>query len=89
MSRLQTAMKNDLQMLKLLRDEIRLQAHLLKADTKDQWGQLEEQWHKLQAHVDRAEVAVADARKEVDAAGAQLVDSLKKGYTQVKQALKS
>lgn len=89
MSRLQTAMKNDLQMLKLLRDEIRLQAHLLKAEAKDHWDRLEQQWHKLQVHVDRAEVAATDARQDVDTASTQLLESLKKGYTQVKQALKS
>lgn len=88
MSRLDTALKNDLQLLKLLRDEIQLQAHLLKAEAKDHWVRLEDQWHKLQVHVDRAEVAAAGARNDVDSSRAQLVDSLKKGYTQVKQALK-
>lgn len=89
MSRIQTAVHNELQLLKLLRDKTQLQAHLLKADLKDRWAELEGKWLKLQGHVDRAEVAAGDACRDADAALAGVMVSLRSGYTHIKEALRS
>ena len=87
MSRLETALQNDLKLLRLLRDELELHAHLLKADLKDSWDTLERRWEKLEADVGRAEIAAADAGREVNASLGELMHSLRSGYTQIKQAL--
>lgn len=88
MSRLNTALQNDLKLLKLARDELALQAHLMKADLKDRWQGLEGKWGKLMDEVSGAENAGADAMREAETAIGLLADSLKKGYENVRNALK-
>lgn len=89
MSRLDTALKNDLQLLRFARDEIALQAHLLKGDLKIRWDALEQQWQQLNAHVDRAEVASEAALADIQAASRLLIESLQKGFASIKRAFQS
>ena len=72
-----------------VRDQLKLQAHLLQAELKDLWIELEEKWDKLQEHLQRAAVAAKDSRHDVSDATDSLAEALKKGYEQVKNALKS
>lgn len=89
MSRLETAIQNDLKLLKLARDELKLQSHLLKADLKDRWGDLEDKWQKLDEHLGRAKVAADDAGDEIETSAKLLVDALQDGYKHIRSALKS
>jgi hypothetical protein len=89
MSRITTAIKNDLQLLGLLHDEVKLQAHLLRADAKQRWDELEVKWSELQERVDRASVASHDARVEMDSAVKILADALRAGYESIRSALGS
>lgn len=89
MSRPETALKNDVQLLRFARDEIALQAHLLKGDLKVRWDALEQKWQQLNEHVGRAEVASGKARKEVEAASRLLIESLKTGFASIKRAFRS
>lgn len=72
-----------------LRDQLALQSHLLRADLKDRWSDLETKWADLQEHVQRAGVAARDSRHEVAAAAQSLADALKDGYAQIRSALKN
>lgn len=87
MSRLNTAINNDLNALRLLRDELALQAHLFKADMKDRWRDLEAQMDVLKEHVERAKVAAGDSGKQAEAALQKLISSLRTGYNDIKKAL--
>lgn len=89
MSRLNTALHNDLKLLRLLRDETALQAHLLTADMKSRWEKLERKWSELEAHIERAQIAAGDAKKEVEMVIGQLSDKLRSGYSSIRNALKS
>lgn len=89
MSRLKTAVHNDLQLLALLRDELKLQTHLLSADLKARWQELEVQWDQLKEHVGRVEVAGEAAATEAQTAIGLLTSSLRSGYEGMKRALKS
>jgi hypothetical protein len=89
MSQLSVALHNDLKLLELSRDELALQAHLLKAEMKSRWDEMEVSWDVLKEHIGRAKVAGADARLETEAAMRQLFDSLRKGYASIRDALKS
>lgn len=89
MTRLSTALHNDLQLLKLLRDELVLKAHLLKAEAKVEWEALEIKSAELKAHVARAEVAAGHARQDAETAITLLVDTVKTGYASIRSALKS
>lgn len=88
MSQLQTALHNDVQLLKLLRDELALQAHLFKAEARDRWQQLEPQWQALCSRVDEAKSAAVKSEGEAEASLSLLVDSLKTGYANIRNALK-
>ena len=89
MSRIQTALKNDVQLLRFARDEIALQAHLLKGDLKLRWDALEQEWARLNEHVVRAEVASGAALEEVESASRLLIETLKTGLASIKRAFQS
>ncbi len=88
MSKLNTALQNDLKLLKLLRDETALQAHLLAADAKDRWQALEADWAKLETKLEQAEDAAGEALAEAESAIGMMVDALRGGYENVRAALK-
>jgi hypothetical protein len=88
MSRLDEAFQNDVKALEHLHDELKVHAHLLKAEAKKHWDELETKWAGLKEQLQRAEAA-ADRRKgDVEAAARLLVQSLKSGFTDVRNALK-
>lgn len=88
MSRLDQAFINDMQALRLLRDELALHANLLKADLRDRWHKLEADMDVLREHVERAKVAAEDSGKQTEAAIKTLIGSLRSGYSEIKNALK-
>jgi hypothetical protein len=89
MSRLTTALNNDFTALCFLRDELALQVNLLEADLKDRWNALEARLETLREHLRRAEVAAGHSAKDIDAATKALIESLRTGYAEIRQALKS
>ena len=88
MSRVKNALHNEYQLLELLHDELSLQAHLFKAEMKSTWETLEIKWSELKEHLGRAEVAAADAGRDIDVAAKALAESLKAGYTEIRNAFK-
>jgi hypothetical protein len=88
MSRLTTALNNDFTALCFLRDELALQVNLLEADLKDRWNELEAKMTTLREHMGRAEVAAGDSRKQIETATKALIQSLRTGYTDIRNALK-
>lgn len=89
MSKLNTALHNNIKLIEMLRDETVLQAHLMKADMKNRWDELETKWDELKIHMERAQVAGEGAKKEAETAIEQLSNSLRSGYTKIRDALKS
>ena len=88
MPRVKNALHNEYQLLELLRDETALQAHLFKAEMKSAWEALELKWSELKEHLGRAEVAAADAGRDIDVASKALAESLRAGYTEIRDAFK-
>ena len=88
MSQLKQALHNDVQALEMIRDELALQAHLFKADAKDRWSELETRWDQLKHRLGAAKRAAACAEPKIDAAAEQLLDALKAGYAELKNALR-
>lgn len=71
-----------------LRDEINLQAHLGKAEAKDELEKLEQKW---QAFQHQCKPFTDEAEKTLEGAGAALglaADELKAGYERVRKLLK-
>jgi hypothetical protein len=88
MTRIQQALHNEVQALTVLRDEIKLQAHLFHAESRTRWQELEVRWDELKEHMQRAKVAAADTVPQVQGAAQELATALKTGYADLKNALK-
>ena len=69
------------------RDELKLQMHLAKAETLEEWEQLEKKWTHVQNKLSSAGDAAGDASKDVSAAAEILGAELKKGYQRIKRAI--
>lgn len=77
---------NDIKNLGQLRDELKLKAHLLAADLKDQWHDLERKWEELGRETGPVREAAGESAKEVGAAAESLLAALKAGYQRLKEA---
>lgn len=76
----QKHVKRDFEDLKRMRDELRLQAHLAKADLRDAVARLEERWPEVEAGVERMEKATGHAVNELAKAAKEMVSDLRKAY---------
>jgi hypothetical protein len=77
---------SDVKDLGQLRDELKLKAHLLKAELQDQWHDLEKKWDELGTQVQPVKEAAGESAKELGGAVESLVAALKKGYERIKEA---
>ncbi|ARN72757.1 hypothetical protein [Oceanicoccus sagamiensis] len=86
-----TSLNDDLavvtQALKTQRDTLAVKIHLAKADVKDEWQALEQQWQQFNA---RSEVVIDEAKEvaeEVQEDLTELAQDLKDGYHRIKRLL--
>ncbi len=74
--------------LALLRDELRLQMHLAKAEFRDEWNhRLEPRFWELKSKLDRIEKASAETAVELRSAAKLLTDELRDGYERIRKSL--
>jgi chromosome segregation ATPase len=71
------------------RDELRLQAHLLKAELADEWHALEHRWDHFEQKAAKVSHVAADAAHEVGAAARLVGEELAQGYAKIRASLKS
>ncbi|MCK5412530.1 MAG: hypothetical protein V3W35_06400 [Gemmatimonadota bacterium] len=69
------------------RDELKLRAHLAKAEARDEWEELETKWDRLRSRLKAAGEEADVASEDVRAAASILADELKKGYERIRQRL--
>ncbi len=69
-----------------LRDEIKLQLHLAKAEARSQWEELEKKWVLLQSRLTTVKVARDQSAQEVGSALKLLMGELGDGYKRLKEA---
>lgn len=70
------------------RDELRLQLHLLAAEARDEWEEVEEKWQHLESRLARAGESAKASAGEIGAAGEQLAEEIGEAYQRIKKALK-
>ncbi|MBX3171191.1 MAG: hypothetical protein KF760_27530 [Candidatus Eremiobacteraeota bacterium] len=70
-----------------LRDELRLQVHLARAEVRSQWEELEKKWTLLQSRLSVLEVAGEESKREIGQAVRALVQELNEGYARMRGAL--
>ncbi|GAA0859316.1 hypothetical protein [Aliiglaciecola litoralis] len=69
------------------RDELKLQAHLFKKETKDEWEALEKKWHHFKGSARHASIEAQAASKDVFAATQLLGEELKASYKRIVKSL--
>jgi hypothetical protein len=82
-----TNFKRELEALATVRDELKLKAHLAKADIKDELDELEAKWLRVHEQLERTK---AHAKQDVQALGQnvrELMLDLKQGYESIKRRL--
>jgi hypothetical protein len=76
---------SDIQDLRRLRDELRVQLHLAKAEGRDAFDRLEKKWPAIESGVARLEKAADAAKDEVGHALRDLVRELREGYAALRR----
>jgi hypothetical protein len=69
------------------RDEMKLQAHLFKADAKDEWDKIEKKWHQLKSNSQHVGLETKQVSKDLYAATQLLGDEIKAGYKRIIRSL--
>ena len=75
--------------LRQLRDELRVQIHLARADALDEWEKAEAKWHRVQSQLSMSETGAKKAAKGATAAWRELVREMSDGYSRVREAIRS
>lgn len=65
------------------RDRLKLQAHLFKADAKDEWDKVEKKWHKFKGNSQHVGHEAKLASKDLLAATELLGEEIKAGYKRI------
>lgn len=69
------------------RDELKLKAHLFKAETKDAWEKVEQKWHKLEGELGPSRKAAHESWQNISEANKLLVEEIKDGIKKIKDSM--
>lgn len=72
--------KDDIDALRTIRDELKLKAHLAKADLKDEWNTLEKKWERIEEELRRTTNHMGEPLHTISAEAKNLVEELKQRY---------
>ena len=70
------------------RDELRVQLHLLKAEAREEFEELEEKWQRFESTMGRIGDSAKESAGEIGAAAEQLGEELGQAYKRLKNAIK-
>lgn len=70
------------------RDELRVRAHLLKAELRDEWNDLERRWNHLEPRLERLREGARESAEDIGAAVQQLGEELVHAYRRLRRAVK-
>lgn len=73
--------------LKQQRDELKLQAHLFKAETRDDWEKVEDQWQHFQSRAKQVSNASGEVGEEIASAVRDLGHEIREGYKKIQRSL--
>lgn len=80
--------KKEFDTLAMLRDELRLQMHLAKAEIRDEWNiRLEPTFRLLKTKLDRVEHASVETLNEMRPTLKTLTNELREGYERIRKSL--
>jgi len=80
---------SDVTSVRQMRDELRLKAHLLRADVRDQVERLEREFARIEHELRPVGEAVEASAKEIDASTRELLKTVRDGYARVRDAVRA
>lgn len=80
-------LKESIERLETLRDELRVQLHLAKAEARDEWNRLEASWLKVEDELKAIREEAKGPAREIGHATRQILDDLKRGYGRLRDQL--
>jgi hypothetical protein len=80
MNSLKQTIEKDLSELRTMRDELRLQIHLARAEARDVFERLESSWPELEADYAKLQRASGDAMREIGKGVSTLVSDMRRLY---------
>lgn len=85
MNKLWDTLKNEVDELKRVRDELKVQAHLGKAEAKETWNRLEAHWPTVENKIKEIEASAVDLADELVESTKSLVDEIRQGYQKMRK----
>ena len=79
--------KSELEELRRMRDELRVQAHLGKAEVRDRWEALERALRPLESKGKRTSRAAEEPLRQLEQDLRKLAADLREGYRQIRDAI--
>ena len=79
--------KEEVDKLRRMRDELRLQIHLGTAEAKDRFAKLEKSWKTMEGHVRSLGSGTREDREKIAAAAKALAHEIGEGYRHLREML--
>ena len=73
--------------LKMERDDLKVQIHLLSMDAKEEWNDLENKYEKFKAKASLVADVTGDSAEEVVEALKLVGDELREGYKRIRRSM--
>ena len=73
--------------LKTERDDMRVQAHLARAEFRDEWEKLEQKWQKAEQAFDRLQDQAVETTAEMQRSAKVVMEEIGNAYERIRQRL--
>ncbi|MEZ5558175.1 MAG: hypothetical protein R3E86_06460 [Pseudomonadales bacterium] len=70
------------------RDELRVRAHLLKAELRDEWDEVEHKWGQIEPKLEHLRDSSKASAEDIGAAVAMVGEEIAHAYKRIRKALK-
>jgi predicted nucleic acid-binding Zn-ribbon protein len=87
MSEAKKFLGDEMDSLRQLRDELRVQAELGRAELREFWGDLERRWYRLEGRLELARESAREDSQNVREAARLLVGELRESYEHLRKRL--
>lgn len=79
--------QEDMEALRRVRDELRVQVHLGATEAQDLWERMEKKWHEVEAKAKFVAREAEEPLHDVGESAKQLLHEIREGYRKLRQAL--
>lgn len=79
--------EDELRELRRVRDELKVQVHLGRAEAKEQWEKLEKRFHRAEAEVKKLAQRAEEPLHDVAEAAELLLEEIRNGYRRLRELL--